>query len=354
MTYRIGSVFLPVELCKEAWRKIKLAYQNSQRHARSKVNADGSIRKPYYLHKQMTFYEPHLRARDVMNQLVKVDQQAAQERNQKNHSSSGVSTGSLSPQPQPLNLQSRNSMSSPDSFMSHRSNEDCNSPLALDSRVSVIESYVTSPNPIETTSTSGMVATESSLLTSQPMTSLPPFVTTSLANQMLPPPPTASDFKTQTERVLKRKLESEFYVPQHHNGLSAPKQPHLVAQTGHLPFNGHISPVEQAQINTPATSVPQVSIQTSPVASTTQNMARPTPITDATPPPLEVDADLQFLLSLHADIKSLNYKQKFGFKRKVYALMEEILNGQNDWKVFTLLTTQNIEGCLVVRNCAFT
>ena len=340
-----------VELCKEAWRKIKLAYQNSQRHARSKVNADGSIRKPYYLHKQMTFYEPHLRARDVMNQLVKVDQQAAQERNQKNHQSPGSTpSASVSPQPQPLNLQSQTSLSSPDSVLSQRSNDGCESPLALDARVSATTSEVNySPNNTSMSSSSPFLsgaisASESAFITSLVMKSMPPVVTSSTISSIndttfLPSPPQPEN------RLLKRKLEPDLFVSQQPS-LTVSKQPNLVSQTGHLPFNGHISPPVEKPLLKSSSSSSSLLLPSAPFISPLCSSYAPSsvsgysslsppskqcpPVNTATPPPLEVDADLQFLLSLHADIKSLNFKQKFGFKRKVYSLMEEILNSSGE------------------------
>ena len=287
-------VLVSVELCKEAWRKIKLAYQNSQRHARSKVNADGSIRKPYYLHKQMTFYEPHLRARDVMNQLVKVDQQAAQELNQRNHNSVSLQGSPQPPTSQHLNNSAPSHypngtqcLSSPDSMRSLRSTDECKSPLALDSRISAIDAKFGGGG--------GGGGGEAIVSPASPPI-------TQAHIKAIPSPPLPQHLSQEPRhrepRLLpqKRKLDpTDFFISQANN---VPKFPFLPG------FPHQLSPLDAAPPPPPVRQINEVA-----------------------PPPLEVDADLQFLLSLHADIKSLNFRQKFGFKRKVYALMEDILNG---------------------------
>ena len=237
----------------------------------------------------MTFYEPHLRARDVMNQLVKVDQQAAQEMNQRNHNSLSQQGSPQPPTSQHLQnnpashyVNPAQCLSSPDSMRSLRSTDECKSPLALDTRISCIDSKVGE----------AIVSPASPPITQAHIKAIP--------SPPLPQHLSQESRHREQHRLLpqKRKLDpADFFISQ---ANTVPKFPFLPA------FPPQLSPLEAV----PPPPVRQVN--------------------DVAPPPLEVDADLQFLLSLHADIKSLNFRQKFGFKRKVYALMEEILNG-NEW-----------------------
>ena len=295
---------ISVELCKEAWRKIKLAYQNSQRHARSKVNADGSIRKPYYLHKQMEFYEPHLRARDMMNQLVKVDQQAAQQWNQKLHQTM-PNNSSI----QDLTSNYVKSVKSPDS--------DKKSPTSsLDQQI--LGLYKSEPSwsslPSERSSPSQPITSQQSL----------PFLSSfglEHENESVLNLTVGSKRGNATEnksQVLKRRQssspDSTFEDRKEKLFLKRMKHESHEETKFFTSFLGNSVNVENLDNHSAILPLPR-----GPLTSQVTDLL----------PPLDLDPDLQFLLSLHASIKCLNLRQKFGFKRRVYAIMEEILDAKD-------------------------